>query len=104
MPLAASLLHRRLGGVVNLDDILAFFQEGRLLEASVLVPHEAPIRARPIALGEAGFELGVPSHVTLPVGERVRLELVVEGARAAVVRAAVAGRDDMPGERRYHFR
>ncbi len=92
---------------MDLNDILAWFNAGSALDASVLVPHEAPIAGRVIAIDEGGLELDVPRSVALPVGERVRLELAVAGERV-VLRAMVAGRDDSlagaAGERRYQFR
>jgi hypothetical protein len=89
---------------VDFNDVLAWFSEGRALEASVLVPHEAPIAGRLIALGDASLELCVAATVALPVGERVRLELSLGGERAAVVRAVVSGREEASDGRRYQFR
>ncbi len=76
---------------------------GHAVVASALVPHEPPLRGKALALQADWVDVRFAPEVKLAIGERVRLELAVEGApRAVVVRAVVAGRN--VGERTFQFR
>src|SRR5205823_4708263 len=73
--------------------------------ATVLLPGRAPLRGAVVAGQPDGVEVSLPRDIALCVGERVRLELCVDGVeRAAVLRAQVVARDELSAERRYGFR
>ncbi len=90
---------------MDFSELLARMQLGEhAVEASALVPHEAPLRGRVVRCAADGVDVRFATSVTLSIGERVRLELSLDGApRAVVVRALVAARHELD-ERLFHFR
>jgi hypothetical protein len=77
----------------------------REIAVQVLIPHEAAMSGRVGCIDAEGLHAVMVRDTSLPLGERVRVALSIDGvARAAVTRAVVAGRHERQQEREYVFR
>jgi hypothetical protein len=80
-------------------------EQGRTIDASVLIADQEPVRGAVRAVFTDGVVLALPVTASLAIGEAIRVRLAVDGAPGVVVvRAVVRERTDEPHERRYRVR